>query len=131
MPESPLVLVAEDDADTRELIAEVLGEGGYRVLAARNGREALDLLAGEPQVPSMIILDLMMPVMSGWEFLDARAATNVLVDIPVLVLSADPARQLAAQRGVVAVIGKPFDLGRLMRLVRAVTKSQAAPFDPV
>ena len=125
------MLVVEDDIDTRELIEEVLREGGYRVIAAIHGRHALELLGKEPQVPSMIILDLMMPVMNGWEFLDARAGTEPLASIPVLVLSADPGRQLAAQRGVVAVIGKPFDLGRLMRLVGAVTKSQAGPIDPV
>jgi CheY-like chemotaxis protein len=127
MAEDPIVLVVEDDTDTRELIAEVLREDGYCVVGAANGRVALDVLEREPSPPSMILLDLMMPVMSGWEFLDARAASKRLAQVPVLVLSADPARELAAKHRVVAIIGKPFDLIHLLRHVRAVTKSQAAP----
>lgn len=122
----PLVLVVEDDSDTRDLITEVLRDDGYRVCAAVNGQEALTAVQATPELPALIVLDLMMPVMNGWQFLDARAANRALAAIPVLVLSADPARQLVAQRGVVAVIGKPFDLSRLLRLVRAVTKAQAA-----
>jgi CheY-like chemotaxis protein len=126
----PSVLIVEDDADTLDLIAEVLRDDGYRVASATNGEEALATLRAAPERPSLILLDLLMPVMNGWQFLEARAAEGVFAEIPVLVLSADPARQLAAQRGVVAVISKPFDLGRLLRLVRAVTKAQAAPVTP-
>jgi CheY-like chemotaxis protein len=118
------VMVVEDDAETRELIAEVLRDDGYAVLTAANGAEALaSLRAGLPP-PTLILLDLMMPVMSGWQFLDERAGDQTLARIPVLVLSADPTRQLASSRGVVAVVGKPFDLPRLLKLVRAVTKAQ-------
>src|SRR5262249_9385487 len=124
MPDAPLILVVEDDSDTRELVIEVLREDGYRVAGAGNGQEALEILAREPRPPALILLDLMMPVMNGWEFLDVMTRVKGMTAVLVLVLSADPARQLAAQRGVVAVIGKPFDLGRLLRLVRAVTKSQ-------
>lgn len=125
--DGPLVLVVEDDTDTRDLIAEVLREDGYRVLVAAHGREALGTMLALPMPPSVILLDLMMPVMNGWQFLDERSHDPSLATVPVLVLSADPSRQLAAQQGVVAVIGKPFDLTRLLRMVRAVTKSQAPP----
>ncbi len=116
-------MVVEDDVETRELIAEVLRDDGYDVQTAANGAEALATLRTRT-LPSLILLDLMMPVMSGWQFLDERAADQSLARIPVLVLSADPTRQLASARGVVAVVGKPFDLPRLLKLVRAVTKAQ-------
>jgi CheY-like chemotaxis protein len=120
-------MVVEDDADTRDLIVEILQDDGYAVISAGNGREALDASHGLPGAPSIILLDLMMPIMNGWEFLDARRHDPSLAGVPVLVLSADPTRQLAAQHGVAAVIAKPFDLSRLLRLVRAVTKAQSAP----
>lgn len=118
------VMVVEDDAETRELIAEVLRDDGYVVQTAANGAEALATLRTGSMPPTLILLDLMMPVMSGWQFLDERATDPRLARIPVLVLSADPTRQLASSRGVVAVVGKPFDLPRLLKLVRAVTKAQ-------
>jgi len=117
-------MVVEDDAETRELIAEVLRDDGYSVQTAANGAEALATLRTCSLSPTLILLDLMMPVMSGWQFLDERATDQRLLRIPVLVLSADPTRQLASSRGVVAVVGKPFDLPRLLKLVRAVTKAQ-------
>jgi CheY-like chemotaxis protein len=123
----PLVMVVEDDADTRELIVEVLRDDGYTVVAAGNGAEALTTARSMSQSPAIILLDLMMPVMSGWEFLEARTGETTLAEVPVLVLSADPARNLASQHRVAAVIGKPFDLPRLLKLVRAVTKAQAEP----
>jgi CheY-like chemotaxis protein len=123
--DGPLVLVVEDDTDTRDLIAEVLREDGYRVVVAAHGRDALIAVHELDVPPSIILLDLMMPVMNGWQFLEERTHDPALATVPVLVLSADPSRQLASQQGVVAVIGKPFDLSRLLRMVRAVTKSQA------
>jgi CheY-like chemotaxis protein len=118
-------LVVEDDTDTRDLIAEVLREDGYQVMVAAHGREALGAVHALAMLPSIILLDLMMPIMNGWQFLDERSHDPALASVPVVVLSADPTRQLAAQQGVVAVIGKPFDLTRLLRMVRAVTKAQA------
>ena len=120
-------MVVEDDADTRELIVELLHDDGYAVVSAGNGREALDASRHLPGAPSIILLDLMMPIMNGWEFLDERRHDPALAGVPVLVLSADPTRQLAAQQGVAAIIAKPFDLTRLLRLVRAVTKAQSLP----
>ena len=125
--DGPVVLVVEDDTDTRDLIAEVLREDGYQVLVASHGRDALGAVQSLHAPPSIILLDLMMPIMNGWQFLDERTHDPALATVPVLVLSADPMRQLAAQQGVVAVLGKPFDLTRLLRLVRAVTKSQVPP----
>jgi CheY-like chemotaxis protein len=66
------VLLVEDDDDVREMIGRALQLGGHEVRAARHGREALALLH-ERHKPSLILTDLMMPVMDGWEFKDARA----------------------------------------------------------
>jgi CheY-like chemotaxis protein len=118
------VMVVEDDADTRELIAEVLRDEGYSVVTAANGAEALAALRSDVPLPSLIVLDLMMPVMNGWKFLDERLSDATLSRIPVLVLSADPTRQLATSRGAVAVVSKPFDLPRLLKQVRALTRAQ-------
>jgi CheY-like chemotaxis protein len=84
-PQGP-VLIIEDDASLRESIAELLEMEGYDVECARNGREALDQLRHVP-VPCLIILDLMMPVMDGWEFRRRQKSDPALPDIPVLVIS--------------------------------------------
>src|SRR5438128_9647261 len=83
-----LVLVVDDDPDILQTLALCLSTEGYRVVMAANGQEALDLLTRER--PACILLDLMMPVMDGWQFvgeLDSRGWRNA----PLLVLSADRA----------------------------------------
>ncbi len=80
------ILVVEDDADLADAIVEVLTEGGYRVMYARDGARALGLL--ESEAPDLILLDLMMPGMNGWEFREHQARDRRLSEIPVLILSA-------------------------------------------
>jgi CheY-like chemotaxis protein len=84
--ESCSVLLVEDDADTREVMARTLDNAGWEVSEAGNGREALDQLAREK--PRLILLDLMMPVMDGFEFLLEMRANADWQDIPVIVLTA-------------------------------------------
>jgi CheY-like chemotaxis protein len=80
------VLIVEDDGDLRETLAELLRLNGYSVLTASNGREALCYLrSGEP--PRVILLDLMMPIMDGWEFRNALATDPSLARVPIVVLS--------------------------------------------
>lgn len=81
------ILVVDDDADIREILAEILESEGYPVAQARNGQEALDYLR-QADPPCLILLDLMMPVMDGWAFLDAHDADPELARIPVVVCSA-------------------------------------------
>ena len=83
------ILVVEDDADVREAIVSGLEHAGFEVVAAADGKMALDLLR-HGIVPRAIILDLMMPVMDGWEFRRHQLADPTLAAIPVIVLSADP-----------------------------------------
>jgi CheY-like chemotaxis protein len=112
------ILVVDDEPDIRESLKEVLELEGYRVVAASNGREALDRLP-DMSKPCVILLDLMMPVMNGWEFAEAVQADAVLADIPIVVVTAfsqevESERRRIATRGVVA---KPVDLNSLIRMV--------------
>src|SRR6476661_1385409 len=87
-----LVLVVEDDDDTRDSLQELLGNEGYAVLAAANGAAALSLLRAAPRARTppcdLVILDLMMPVMNGWDFRARQRADPTLAGIPVLLMSA-------------------------------------------
>src|SRR5258708_37448244 len=82
------VLVVEDDQATREALLAVLHARGFAAIGAADGREALDHLHEHP-LPCLILLDLMMPVMNGWEFRQHQRNDSRLAAIPVLVLSAD------------------------------------------
>lgn len=104
------VLVVEDDADMREVERQVLDFAGYDVLVARNGREALDTIKAERL--SVILLDLMMPVMDGLTFLAERRRLELGEEIPVLCVSAggpDMLRQ-ALRLGAKECFEKPADL---------------------
>lgn len=111
------ILLVEDDDDVREPLAELLQDRGYEVVAAVNGRDAMAELKRSP-APCLIILDLMMPVMDGWEFRAQQMADPDLSAIPVVVLSgiAD-AKQHAINLKAVDYLAKPIDLGRLYKAV--------------
>lgn len=82
------ILLAEDDDDLREAMLETLVDAGYRVVAVHNGQEALTWLHQAEALPSLILLDLMMPVMDGWQFREAQRKDPKASSIPVVVLSA-------------------------------------------
>jgi CheY-like chemotaxis protein len=90
---------------------------GYRVVGAANGREALDRLPSMPK-PSLILLDLMMPVMNGWEFAEALQADVEFAAIPIVVLTAFGRELEKHSISTQGVIAKPVDLDRLFRLVK-------------
>jgi CheY-like chemotaxis protein len=110
------VLIVEDDADLREMMAQLLSLEGFKTETAANGRDALRYLElGD--TPDVILLDLMMPVMDGWEFRRRQVQDPSIASVPVVVLSAlDPAR--AADLGGTAFLKKPLDFDRLLELVR-------------
>lgn len=110
------ILIVEDDADLREMMAQLLTLEGYRAETAANGRDALDYLH-QGDRPDLILLDLMMPIMDGWEFRRRQREDPALADVPVVVLSAlDQTR--AADLGGTAFLKKPLDFDRLLELVR-------------
>jgi CheY-like chemotaxis protein len=84
-----LVLVVEDDEDIREILAALLREFGYGVIVAKNGEEALQKLRSGTFRPCVILLDLWMPVMNGWQFREEQRKDSSLAAIPVVALSAD------------------------------------------
>ena len=115
LPHCP-VLIVEDDEDLREMMAQLLTLEGYDAATVANGREALEYLH-RASAPSVILLDLMMPVMDGWEFRRQQKADPELAPVPVIVLSAlDPARAGAVDAS--AFLKKPLDFDRLLELVR-------------
>jgi two-component system response regulator MprA len=106
------VLIVEDDRDIRECMADALEVEGYSVALAANGREALDQLR-DGVFPDLILLDLLMPVMSGWEFRQEQLADPLLSGIPVVVVSASSPGGLRPDRH----LPKPFGLDELLEIV--------------
>jgi CheY-like chemotaxis protein len=115
------ILIVEDDFDIREALTQILEEEGYVVRGAANGREALDLV-DDGVAPKLILLDLMMPVMNGWQFRAEQLKDPRIASVPVLVISADPQVQpKAASLGVAGLLKKPIALDDLLEAVKTHT----------
>ena len=111
------VLVVEDDADLREMMAQMLTLEGFEADTATDGADALTQLQGPDRYPHVILLDLMMPRMDGWAFVDRQAATPAIANIPVVVVSAAPRERLRGIRAA-AVLQKPLNFDELLSAVR-------------
>jgi two-component system chemotaxis response regulator CheY len=110
------ILVVDDDPDILDALSEILEVEGYQVHRARNGREALQRMDEGTSAPDLILLDLMMPVMDGWEFARTLGPHR---RAPIVVLSADRNVGPKAQEiGAIGWLAKPFELGDLLSLVR-------------
>ena len=107
------VLLVDDEADMRDTLADILQDLGYEVATAANGREALRRLESEP-APSVILLDLMMPVMDGWTFRNEQARRPGVSEIPVWVFSATGDAHDAARMNAAGYFAKPVDVSRLL-----------------
>lgn len=119
MAGSAKLLVVDDDAGSLTALADILSMEGYLVETVANGQEALDHLRDAETAPAVIILDLFMPVMDGWQFL-AEMKTDPKLSrfrIPVIVVTA-----LNAKVDADAIIRKPIDLVRLLQTVAALLK---------
>ena len=101
------------------MIVATLKRDGYSFSEAANGREALDAM--RERNPTVVVLDLMMPVMSGWDVLQARESEPALRRIPVIVVSASRAPEVAnaVDKGICAFLPKPFDIAVLSALVKS------------
>jgi len=107
------VLIVDDDLDARQALAELLEYRGFSVGSAANGREALNFLRSS-SLPRIIILDLMMPMMDGWEFLEHQSRDFALMEIPVIVLTATPPLEPIKAK---AILQKPIHLDSLVKLL--------------
>jgi CheY-like chemotaxis protein len=112
------VLVVDDDPSIRRMIIAALKRDGYRFVEAANGREALDAMRRDR--PAAVLLDLMMPIVSGWDVLRERENDPELLTIPVIVVSASRSPEIAAaiDKGITAFLPKPFDITTLSSIVR-------------
>jgi CheY-like chemotaxis protein len=108
------ILVVEDDLQALEALTDLLETSGYSVDRAQNGREALDVLGSGERPPCLILLDLSMPVMDGWEFLRYQRSQPTIASIPVIVITALVSAVPAGTKGLVT---KPINVNRLLSLV--------------
>jgi CheY-like chemotaxis protein len=110
------VLIVEDDEDLREMMAQLLTLEGFQTATVANGREALEYLH-EASTPDVILLDLMMPVMNGWQFRSAQTNDPELSKIPVVVVTAAGARDQIPAIDADAWLSKPVDFDRLLATI--------------
>ena len=118
MPATDTILVVDDDVGALSALADILSIEGYAVQSVSNGREALDLLS-QSRPPSLIILDLFMPVMDGWQFLAEMKSDARLTKTPVVVVSA-----IDTQIDADAVFQKPINLESLLRTVTDLVEAK-------
>ena len=117
---SNFVLIVDDDLDLLEVTSFVIENEGMAVKTARNGEEALALLRTGRR-PRLVLVDLIMPVMNGWEFLDEVAKDPSLRQIPIVVLTATEHVQVT---GAVEVLSKPIDLMALLQVVEHYVRGE-------
>ena len=113
------ILVVDDDADLRQNIADVLEDEGYVTRVAGTGREALTIMKKTPEVPRLVLLDLLMPDMNGWQFCHEQRTDRRFIDVPVLVVTAN--RNLGPDPPGNDVLLKPFRLEEILQKVKRLT----------
>jgi CheY-like chemotaxis protein len=118
-PRRHRVLIAEDDPSIRRMLTVSLGKQGYEMSEACDGSEALEAMRAD--APDLVVLDLMMPKVTGWEVLAERAGDPKLRSIPVIVITAERGDRVTKIRedGVAELLPKPFSLDELQALVKS------------
>jgi CheY-like chemotaxis protein len=120
------IVVVDDDADVRDAVRAILEDEGHRTVGAASGEEALRVLEESDQLPCLILLDLMMPEMDGWQFLARIDGQADLHSIPVALMSAHPSVKRAfdkarpSDRSRHLLLPKPLSVLRLLSLVERV-----------
>lgn len=109
------ILIVDDDEDAREVLAELLGRRGYPVVTRGNGKEALAYLGAAP-APAVILLDLDMPMMDGYELRGRQAGDRALARIPVVVMTDRRTIDLA-RLGELSILHKPFALEQVIAAI--------------
>jgi CheY-like chemotaxis protein len=120
-PARPLVLVVDDDDAIREALGDLLQDAGFDTVGARNGLEALNILAALATAPTFILLDLTMPVMDGWAFCETRRKNRLFSEVPVIAISAGEISESDRPAGIDAFLAKPIDLERFAQLAIRVS----------
>jgi CheY-like chemotaxis protein len=114
------ILIVDDSEIAREGLAAVLEREGAKPLLAANGREALELLESALEPPDLILLDMLLPVMDGWQFMEKRRSSPTLASIPVVMVTALGAAswKWASSLGAVGLIRKPIEVEQLVRTIQ-------------
>ncbi|MFP4346347.1 MAG: PleD family two-component system response regulator [Anaerolineales bacterium] len=123
---TPKILVIEDDVPTTRLLSVSLARRGYEVVVAENGQKALDLIENQP--PSLVLLDLMLPGISGFELLAHLKRGETTRDIPVIVVSANTqvaSKEQARELGADLYLTKPYRLKDLVVAIQEILGEQA------
>jgi DNA-binding response OmpR family regulator len=119
------VLLVEDDLDVRDTLQDLLESEGLDVIPAANGKQAIDFLTlNDPPGADLVILDLMMPLVSGWQVLEVLTSDKTLRRIPVIVLSALP---VTRPERALEIVRKPFAFETLVASIHKVLPADAAP----
>jgi len=116
-------MIVEDDRDTREMLGRFLELEGFAVQSAANGDLALQALHSDAK-PCVILLDLMMPVMNGWQFREAQKQDPDLASIPVVVITAAGPRQEIPPISADGWLSKPVDFDRLLETIAPLCRAQ-------
>ncbi len=118
----PTVLLIEDDADLREAMKDVLEGEGFNTETAENGQEGLKYLSESTDLPSLVLVDLMMPVMGGVEFCERTQKIDRYKSLSIVILSADGQPEKRKQQcGVKEYIRKPVELAAFVAKMRELT----------
>lgn len=121
------LLIVEDDLDIADSLRDVFTDRGYRVWSAPNGLDAIELVKQYGVKPDAIVLDLLMPVMDGLEFLATRTNEKLLAQAPVIVISAQLQMLGGFRTQVYSAMAKPLDLSALLDTVERACKGAPAP----
>ena len=124
---SSTILIVDDDSDVRRALTELLEDEGYAVAGAANGRAALDMMRDGIR-PSIILLDLMMPGMNGWDFRSAQLRDPELSAVPVVVVTASGFNQdaIRTELGSIELVPKPIQPTKLLDIIERLTASPPA-----
>lgn len=115
------ILIVDDDSDAGEAMSELLAYQGFAVALASDGQRALEALRRAETLPDVILLDLMMPVMNGWQFRKAQLDDPQLAAVPVIVVTASLASESQlSQLKAAALFRKPVDAGTLVRKINHI-----------
>lgn len=118
MKNSKKVLIIDDDLGIRESLRELLEYAGYEVMEAGDGKMAIDLLETSPSLPSMILLDLMMPALNGYAFREIQQNNPKISQIPIVLMTAGTDIEIKGQSlEAMAYLRKPFDIDTILNLL--------------